>query len=68
MTKQDEKSTNLPDLPRSILYQGQITIRVGTAEAREKMQQLMKMIGEEKVSRAVWKAIDFYLEHAPKKD
>jgi len=48
------------------LYQGQITIRVSTAEAREKMQRLMELIGEEKVSRAVWKAIDFYLEHAPK--
>ena len=66
MTKRDEKSITRAELPRSILYQGQITIRVSTAEAREKMQRLMELIGEEKVSRAVWKAIDFYLEHAPK--
>jgi len=50
-------------LPKSVLYQGQFSVRVSSEERREKILKLIERTGETSLGKLFWILADFYLEH-----
>jgi len=58
-----EKPQTAIELPKSVLYQGQFSVRVSSEERREKILKLIERTGETSLGKLFWILADFYLEH-----